>query len=653
MRFKGVLSSLRSSAQKKGSEPAKLKTGDRIGRYRIIQELGRGGMGAVYEVCVEDGQFAFALKAFALDHGNKEFLRKRFLAEAKILSRLSNPRLVHVHDLGVDAATGTPYYVMDIVRTGSGTSETLEDIRKKGSVTETSALRWFSDIREGLEYIHSQGVIHRDIKLENVLVDAEGHAVLSDFGVSRIFNDRLRNELSVTTTFIAGETTGTQPVMGTYWYLAPEIRKGGAATPESDWYALGVLMYRLLTGMWYEPNTKAFDLLAPFSRDCQQIVRQLLSDDPARRKPVPIDVRKSAPSVSLRTVCFAFLTVLALGLLAWYCLSPTPTTTPTTTTTTPTTTTTTTTTPLPPTTPTTTTPPPQILHFSEGVDFAFCPCPAGTNVLDKVSLVVTRPYWLAETPVTWRQWRTVRGEAYEGGWKGRDKAPATYLTCEETSNFCARLTQRFAKELPEGYEIRLPTIAEWRLAFQTGETDPQRKAGDTAEMHRRKRSWIGWFGQGLNGQWQTCNMRRYFKDRKKPEPLVSQIWPDFPSQRLDGKDAKFMRSSSKFAPLPVRQKPPNKLGLYDMYGNCFEMCADRVNPYQPCRFRSEFGLRFISFYSGKSRMLFDPITQSGKCPAMLGSYLAPGLPGDDVWIAPFERLPHLGFRPCIGPKIPK
>lgn len=589
-------------------------------------------MGAVYEVCDEDDQSVFALKAFALDHGNKEFLRKRFLAEAKILSRLNNPRLVHVHDLGVDAATGTPYYVMDIVRTGSGTSETLESVRKKGAVTEASALRWFSDMREGLEYIHSQGVVHRDVKLENVLVDAEGHAVLSDFGVSRIFNDRLRNELSVTTTFISGETTGTQPVMGTYWYLAPEIRKGGVATPESDWYALGVLMYRLLTGMWYEPNTKAFDLLASFSRDCQQIVRQLLSDDPARRKPVSIDVRKSAPSVSLRTACFAFLTVLALGLLAWYCHSPTPTT-PTTTTTPPTT-------------------PPQILHFSEGVDFAFCPCPAGTNTLRRISITVTHPYWLAETPVTWRQWRTVRGEAYEGGWEGRDMAPATYLTYEEASNFCARLTQRFAKELPKGYEIRLPTIAEWRLAYQVGQTDAHASEGDTIAA-RRARCEIGWFGQGINGQWQTSNMRWYFTDRNLPVPLVSDTWPEFPPRRIDARNAYWLRYSSKFVPVPVKLKPANRLGLYDMYGNCYEMCADCVSTNAADYFRSEFGFHVQNPYSKMGRALVDPVVRSGPMPTMLGTYVTPGLSGDGVWSTYFDRLPHLGFRLCIGPKIPK
>ena len=179
--------------------------GDRIGQFRVVREIGHGGMGCVYEVVADDEATHLALKAFTLDHGSREFLKKRFLAEAKILSRLNHPRLVHVRESGVDEPSGAPYYVMDLVRRSTGKSETLEDVRRVGKVTEARALQWFADIREGLEYIHAQGVVHRDVKLENVLIDKDGHAVLSDFGVSRIFDDRLRNELMVTTTFIAGE----------------------------------------------------------------------------------------------------------------------------------------------------------------------------------------------------------------------------------------------------------------------------------------------------------------------------------------------------------------------------------------------------------------------------------------------------------------
>ena len=617
--------------------------GDRIGQFRVVREIGQGGMGCVYEVVADEDATRLALKVFSLDHGNREFLRRRFLAEAKILSRLNHSRLVHVHESGIDESSGTPYYVMDLVQSAVGKSETLEDVRKAGKVTEARALQWLADICEGLEYIHAQGVVHRDVKLENVLIDENGHAVLSDFGVSRIFDDRLRNELMVTTTFIAGETTGTQPVMGTYWYLAPEIRKGGAATPESDWYSLGVLMYRLLTGMWYEPNTKAFDLLAPFSKDCRRIVRRLLSDDAGTRRPRPEDFRTHGAGASRPRVVEVILGVLffvLLGLSAWLCFSPDSSS------------------PSPSSSPPPYSPPHAStatsfsLHYCKGVDFAFCPCPAGTNALNKISIAVTRPYWLGEAPVTWRQWRAVRGENYEGGWNGRGGAPATYLTYDEASSFCARLTRRFAKDLPKGYEIRLPTVAEWRLAYQVGQTVTNQTEGDTYAA-RRARCEIGWFGQGANGQWETSNMKRYFEDRNRKVQLVSETWPDFPPRQIDSKESNWLRYSSKFVPVPAKLKPANRLGLYDMYGNCYEMCLDCVSTNGVNRVMSEFGFRVGNLYSGMGLSLVDPLVLSGPMPTMLGTYITPGLPGDEVWSTFFDRLPHLGFRLCIGPKMEK
>ena len=618
--------------------------GDRIGQFRVVREIGQGGMGCVYEVVADENAKRLALKVFSLDHGNREFLRRRFLAEAKILSRLNHPRLVHVHESGIDESSGTPYYVMDLVQSAVGKSEALEDVRKAGKVTEARALQWLADICEGLEYIHAQGVVHRDVKLENVLIDENGHAVLSDFGVSRIFDDRLRNELMVTTTFIAGETTGTQPVMGTYWYLAPEIRKGGAATPESDWYSLGVLMYRLLTGMWYEPNTKAFDLLAPFSKDCRRIVRRLLSDDAGTRRPRPEDFRNHGAGASRPRVVEAILGVLffvLLGLSAWLCFSPDSSSSPSPSSS-----------PPPYSPPHASTSTSFSLHYCKGVDFAFCPCPAGTNALNKISIAVTRPYWLGEAPVTWRQWRAVRGENYEGGWNGRGGAPATYLTYDEASSFCARLTRRFAKDLPKGYEIRLPTVAEWRLAYQVGQTVTNQTEGDTYAA-RRARCEIGWFGQGANGQWETSNMKRYFEDRNRKVQLVSETWPDFPPRQIDSKESNWLRYSSKFVPVPVKLKPCNGLGLYDMYGNCYEMCFDCVSTNGVNRVMSEFGFRVGNLYSGMGLSLVDPLVLSGPMPTMLGTYITPGLPGDEVWSTFFDRLPHLGFRLCIGPKMEK
>ena len=596
-----------------------------IGSYRLSRELGRGGMGTVYEAVHVESGVRRALKVFTLDHGNREFLRKRFLAEARVLAKLDHPRLVKVRELAIETAGENPYFVMDLVLNPKGCPETLEDVRKAGGVTEELALGWYDDLRQALDCIHAHGVVHRDVKLENVLLDREGRAVLSDFGVSRIFDDRMRRELMLTTTFVTGETTGMRPVMGTYWYLAPELRHGGDATPASDWYALGVLMYRLLTGMWYEPNTKAFDLLQPFSKACQELVRRLLADDPARRAPIAAPKRKARPWWRVLAAAFAVAGLAgAIGGL-WRPKTPMPFASAS-----------------------VEWNKPLALHCDGDIDFIFRPCPVGTNVLSSVSLVVTRPYWLGETPVTWRQWRAVRGGSGDADWPGRDEAPATYLTHEEAAAFCAELTRRFADRLPRGYEIRLPTIAEWRLAYQEGKTDPSRPTDDEAAA-RRARDRVGWFGQGVDGRWETAGMKRCFDGRNHVVPTVREVWPEFPPQEINRKGYAWIRRSSKFVPVPVRQKPANGLGLYDLCGNCFERCVDGVSTNGAHLAASEFGCEVGNPYSGLGTLLIDPIAAAGPLKAMLGSYLTPGLPCDAVWAAPFDRLPHLGFRLCIGP----
>lgn len=270
----------------------------RIGAYRIVRLLGHGGMGVVYEV--EDASGAHvALKLFTGGAKNRAFLEKRFKAEAKLLSTLDHPHLVKVRDVGMDEMTGNPWFTMDLVLNAVGEPETLEDARRRGGISNEQLLGWYHDISEELAYLHAHGIVHRDVKLENVLVDDSGHAFLSDFGISRIFDDKLRSQLDVTTTFIEGQTTGTRPVMGTYFYLAPEVRAGQPVTPAADWYALGVLFFRLLTGMWYEPptaptetgvktTTSPFDLLLAFDSFWRTNLPRLLSEDSKMRTAVEV-----------------------------------------------------------------------------------------------------------------------------------------------------------------------------------------------------------------------------------------------------------------------------------------------------------------------------------------------------------------------------
>ena len=294
-------------------------------RYRIVRPLGRGGMGEVFEVArVKDGRH-FALKVFHVEKGNVAFLRERFQTEGRLLERLSHPHLAPIEDRGF--WKGKPCHVMKLVLDAAGESATLEVLRRQGRITPDRIEKWYEELVDALRYCHRQGVVHRDVKLENVLVDAEGHAVLSDFGVAKIVGNDLRAALQADTTFITGMTTGTRPVMGSYWYLAPEIRRGEVASESTDWYALGVLFFRLLTGMWYEPTAQAFDLLLPHEPIWRERLENLLADDPAKRTPLcKRDVshrqggtavpRRSRRRLLIGSVCVSLL-VLCCGLAGW------------------------------------------------------------------------------------------------------------------------------------------------------------------------------------------------------------------------------------------------------------------------------------------------------------------------------------------------
>ena len=186
--------------------------GSIIGNYRILRPLGKGGMGTVYEVEHVKLGVRYALKAFDVREGEAELFRTRFAAEGKILARLVHPNVVRVFDLDFDERTGTPYYVMDLVASECGQTKTLAS-GEPGSVDEDTLAGWFADMCAALDYVHSQGVVHRDVKLGNILVAPDGHAVLSDFGISRVTDEKLRAAVDLEVT--AATAVSGRLVMGT------------------------------------------------------------------------------------------------------------------------------------------------------------------------------------------------------------------------------------------------------------------------------------------------------------------------------------------------------------------------------------------------------------------------------------------------------
>ena len=259
-----------------------LEPGQRIGAYRVVRLLGRGGMGAVYEVEHTQLGVHYALKTFTLEEGHVATLKNKFLAEGKVLARLRNPNLVHVFDLNFDETTGTPYFVMDLVLSEDGRPRTLLDV-ETAELDEDCILNWFVQLAAAVDYIHEQGVVHRDIKLGNVLLASNGRVVLSDFGISRLLSERLRSDVNAVRTMVSEVCTDSRLVMGTQGYIAPEVVRGEEATPAADAYSLGVMFVYLLTGIWYEPGSKVFKLLETLEYRWVDVLPRLLSENPADR----------------------------------------------------------------------------------------------------------------------------------------------------------------------------------------------------------------------------------------------------------------------------------------------------------------------------------------------------------------------------------
>ena len=255
----------------------------KIGVYETVRLLGKGGMSEVYEVENPRLGSRHALKLYTYEKDDPE-VKERFQVEGKLLARLNHPRIVKVTDFGTDEASGKPYFVMDLILNERGEMQLLSDV-EPGTVDEETVGKWYDDLREGLSYIHSHGVIHRDLKLQNVLIGPDGHAVLTDFGISKIFDAKGDGvQIVDTVRTLVKVKEGRSLVMGSLGYMAPELEMGVAASPQSDWYALGVIIYRLLTGTWCDSRTDINGALETYDLVWGKIIPKLLHSNPNGRE---------------------------------------------------------------------------------------------------------------------------------------------------------------------------------------------------------------------------------------------------------------------------------------------------------------------------------------------------------------------------------
>lgn len=203
--------------------------GKRIsGRYKVLEIIGGGGMSNVYLAHDMILNRDVAIKVLRYDFTNEAELHRRFQREALSATSLTHPNIVNIYDVGDDQ--NLHYIVMEYIK-----GKTLKQyIQEFSPISPTKSLKIMKQLTSAIANAHENGIVHRDIKPQNILMDEDGNVKITDFGIAM--------------TLSATSFTQTNSVLGTVHYLSPEQARGGTATKKSDIYALGIVLYELLTG---------------------------------------------------------------------------------------------------------------------------------------------------------------------------------------------------------------------------------------------------------------------------------------------------------------------------------------------------------------------------------------------------------------------
>ncbi len=260
-----------------GRSEAAFPTAGAFGRYHLQRELGRGGMGVVWQALDTELERPVAVKMLRSGPGEADRSEvSRFVREARLAAKLHHPNILAVHDVGV--IDGRHYLTADLIRGRSLAGRTC--VSETDAVPVRKAVQWIRTVADALQHAHDQDVVHRDVKPGNILIDERERPIVSDFGLAKEITAAGPERAS-------GRLTLFGAIVGTPEYMSPEQALGEGANAAADQFSLGVVLYEMLTGH------------LPFAGDTAWETMQAV----ARNEPVPITVRNPRVHRELETIC--------------------------------------------------------------------------------------------------------------------------------------------------------------------------------------------------------------------------------------------------------------------------------------------------------------------------------------------------------------
>ena len=515
-----------------------MSVGAALGQYKIIRTLGKGGMGEVYLAEHAILTTRHAVKLLPSERSQSAGFIDRFHDEARVMAKLKHAGIVKVTH--ADEQSGRHYLVMDFVGADGGEEPfDLEEALAKAPDNRFSpdvVALLGKQIAESVGSAHTKGVVHRDLKPANVLLTSrdlsKAEARVTDFGLARLLGEdwvrsvidvSLRQSLSIgaapTMLKAREERSSTGAILGTYEYMSPEQREGAEVDERSDIYALGVMLYRMVTGKKLMGRAKAASKLVKGLDDTwDDLIDSCLEDDPSDRpqdmgevgemlgqltgegaspRVTPVHVSPTEPRFIAKTVHRSVGDVFLVDLgndveleMVW------------------------------------------ILGGS-----FLMGSPEGENDrLDSETqhrVTLTKGFWMGKYPVTQEQWQSVMG-SNPSHFKGA-KLPVEKVSWDDCQGFIEKLNQKSeVGGRRAGGMFRLPTEAEWEYAC---------RAGTTSALND---------GKKLTSDVGRC-------------PNLDKV--------------AWHKENSDSTTHPVGQKKPNAWGLYDMHGNVWEWCQDWYGDY--------------------------------------------------------------------------